>query len=83
MKKSEFAMVILIAAGSAVIAYFVAHAIFSGGTANQTVEVPTIQSISSNFTQPDPAVFNSNAINPTVGVSLSESSSNGSGLSGQ
>lgn len=74
MKKSEFAMIILIAAGSALIAYFVAHAIF-GGAANQEAKVPTIQSISSNFDTPDPNVFNSNAINPTIGVSLGNGSS--------
>ncbi len=69
MKKSELAMVVLIAAGSMLIAYFVARAIF-GGAANESVKVPTIQTISSSFQQPDPTVFNSNGINPTIGVSL-------------
>jgi ABC-type cobalt transport system substrate-binding protein len=69
MKKSELAMVVLIAAGSMLIAYFVANAIF-GGAKNDSAKVPTIQTISSQFDEPDPTVFNSNAINPTVGVSL-------------
>jgi hypothetical protein len=73
MKKSELAMVVLIAAGGMIVAYFVAHALF-GSAANQNVSVPTIQTISSDFQQPDPTIFNANAINPTVGVSLNESS---------
>lgn len=71
MKKSELATVILIAAGSLLVAYFVAHTIFGSAT-TQSVKVPTVQAISSNFQDPDPSVFNSNAINPTVGVSLSK-----------
>jgi len=72
MKRSELAMVILIAAVSVMVAYFIGHALF-GGAANQSVKVPTIQTISSEFDTPDPTIFNSNAINPTIGVSLSSS----------
>ena len=71
MKKSELAMIVLIAAGSMLVAYFVANAIF-GGAKSESVKVPTIQSIDSSFVEPDTAVFNSEAINPTVGVSLTE-----------
>lgn len=80
MKKSEIAMIILIAAGSIIVAYFVAHAIF-GGAANQATSVPTIQAINVTFATPDPTVFNSNAINPTVNVTLSGSDSGSSDIS--
>ncbi len=74
MKRSELAMVILIAGGSILVAYFVANALFGSAT-SQSANVPTIQTIDSNFTQPDPTIFNSNAINPTVGVSLTATTS--------
>lgn len=69
MKKSDIAMIILIASVSILVAYFVAKGIF-GGSANQAVTVPSATPISANLTQPDPAVFNSNAINPTVEVTI-------------
>lgn len=72
MKKSELAMVFLIAAGSILVAYFVGHAMF-GSEKSKSVTVPTIQMIDSSFSEPDPVVFNSNAINPTIGVTLTES----------
>ena len=71
MKKSELAMVVLIAAGSMLVAYFVANGIF-GSASTQSVKVPTIQKIDSSFQDPDITVFNGNAINPTVSVSLAE-----------
>jgi len=74
MKKSELAMIVLIAAGSILVAYFVAHSLFGSAT-KQSVDVPTIQTIDSSFTEPDTTVFNSNAINPTVGVTLTENTS--------
>lgn len=69
MKKTDIAMIILIASISILIAYFVAKGIF-GNTANQAVKVPTISPISSQLTQPDATVFNSGAINPTVEVTI-------------
>jgi len=67
MKKSDVAMIILIASISVLVAYFVAKAVL-GDVQNQSVKVKSAESISTNITQPDPAIFNSNAINPTVQV---------------
>ncbi|MEO5950793.1 MAG: hypothetical protein ABIQ04_05075 [Candidatus Saccharimonadales bacterium] len=67
MKKSDIAMIILIASASMLIAYFVAKGVV-GDVQNQVVKVKTAQSISSDVSEPDKAIFNSNAINPTVEV---------------
>jgi hypothetical protein len=67
MKKSDIAMIILIASVSVMIAYFVAKAIV-GDVQNETVKVKTTDTISTDITQPDASVFNTNAINPTVEV---------------
>lgn len=71
MKKSDIAMIILIASISVLVAYFVAKAII-GDTQNQSVKVKTVDSISTDIAQPDTSVFNSNAINPTVQVIIGD-----------
>jgi hypothetical protein len=67
MKKSDLAMIILIASISILVAYFVAKGIV-GDVQNQSAKVKVAEPISSTVAQPDPAVFNTNAINPTVEV---------------
>ena len=76
MKKSDIAMIILIASVSVLIAYFVAKGIF-GDKANSNQIVKTIDPIDSKIVPPDPAIFNSNAINPAVEVQISGSSQSG------
>jgi hypothetical protein len=77
MKKSDIAMIILIAAVSMMLAYFGAQAIL-GDAQNESVQVKTIERISTEVTEPDPSVFNSNAINPTVEVIIGGDQSNDS-----
>jgi mannitol-specific phosphotransferase system IIBC component len=67
MKKSDIAMIILIASISVLIAYFVAKAVL-GDVQNQSVKVKTTEPITSEVVEPDETVFNANAINPTVEV---------------
>jgi hypothetical protein len=67
MKKSDIAMIILIASMSVLIAYFVAKAVI-GDVQNESVKVKTTEAITTEIVQPDTTVFNSNAINPTVEV---------------
>jgi hypothetical protein len=67
MKKSDIAMIILIASISVLISYFVAKAVI-GDVQNQSVKVKTTDPISTDVTKPDITVFNSDAINPTVEV---------------
>lgn len=68
-------MIILIASVSIMVAYFVAKTVI-GDTANQSVTVKTTSEITTNITQPDTSVFNSNAINPTVQVIIGNQSGN-------
>ena len=67
MKKSDIAMIILIASISVLVAYFAAKALL-GDSKSQAVTVKTTEPITSDIAQPDPAVFNKDAINPTVEV---------------
>ena len=67
MKKSDIAMIVLIASVSVLIAYFVANGLLGGKNA-KSVTVKVAAPISAGVTDPDPAVFNKNAINPTVEV---------------
>lgn len=67
MKKTDIAMIILIALLSTMTAYFVANSL-AGDMVNEPVKVKTISSISSDVPEPNKDVFNSNAINPTVEV---------------
>lgn len=77
MKKSDIAMIILIASVSVLIAYFGAQAIL-GDIRNESVQVKTIEPITTEVAEPDPTVFNSNAINPTVEVIIGGDQSNNS-----
>lgn len=67
MKKTDIAMIILIASTSVLIAYFVAKAVI-GDVQNESVTVKTAEPITTEVVEPDPAVFNEDAINPTVKV---------------
>lgn len=67
MKKSDIAMIILIASVSVIIAYFIANAVI-GDVKNEAVKVKTADPITADIQEPDKTVFNSNAINPTVEV---------------
>ncbi|MBN9398369.1 hypothetical protein BGO18_00630 [Candidatus Saccharibacteria bacterium 47-87] len=69
MKKTDIAMILLIAIVSVVVAFFVTRSIF-GGSATEAVKVDTMEKITSQVTEPDPAIFNSNAINPAVEVQI-------------
>jgi len=74
MKKTDIAMIVLIASISIIVAYSVANQLF-GGVKASTATVKTISPISSKITQPDPTIFNSNAINPSVEIQVDSSTS--------
>jgi hypothetical protein len=74
MKRTDIAMIVLIIAVSAGIAYFVANSLFGGKTENG-VTVKTIDPITSVIQPPDPTIFNKDAINPSVEVNVSNTSS--------
>ena len=69
MKKSDIAMIILIASVSVLVSFFVVKSIF-GGVYTGTARVKTIDSIDSTIVEPSSDVFNKNAINPAVQVQI-------------
>jgi hypothetical protein len=77
MKKSDIAMIILIASISILVAYFVAKALI-GDVQSESVKVKTTEPITTEITQPDASVFNSKAVNPTVEVIIGGKSNQGS-----
>jgi hypothetical protein len=66
MKKSDIAMIILIASMTAIIAFAIGNSIPALKPDSKGVKVPTAEKIDSTVTAPDPTVFNKDAINPTV-----------------
>lgn len=69
MKKTDIAMIILIASVSVLLAYFVATGIF-GNVSKESVKVKTIDAINSSVVAPSPTIFNKDAINPAVEVQI-------------
>ena len=70
MKKTDIAMIILIASVSVIGAFFITQAFFGSAT-EEILKVKTIDEVSSEFVEPSPAIFNENAINPAVEVQIS------------
>lgn len=69
MKKTDIAMIILIATVSVLIAFFVTRSLL-GTSATESVKVKTIESIDATVQEPDTSIFNSDAINPAVEVQI-------------
>ena len=67
MKKSDIAMIILIASVSVLVAYFGAKAVV-GDAHSKSVIVKKADPITTDVAEPDKATFNKDAINPTVEV---------------
>lgn len=66
MKKSDIAMIILIASVSIMVAFTVANSLPFLKVNDEGVEVYTIDPIESEVEEPDANVFNKDAINPTI-----------------
>lgn len=73
MKRTDIAMIVLIASVSILVAFFATQAIF-GGIENETIKVKTIEQINADIVEPNPAIFNENAINPAVEVQVGSGS---------
>ena len=70
MKKTDIAMIILIASISILISYFVANAIPALKPNKQEAKVKSIDRYSADPGAVDPTVFNTDAINPTVEITI-------------
>jgi hypothetical protein len=74
MKQSDIAMLVLIVSISLLVSYFVGNSLFAGDS-NRVAEVPTAQSISADFPQPSPDVFNEKAVNLTETITVTDNNS--------
>lgn len=69
-------MIILIATISVMVAFFATQAIM-GSPREEEVKVKVIEPIDASITPPDPAIFNSEAINPAVKVEIDAKANTG------
>ena len=74
MKKTDIAMLILVVAVCAGIAYAVVGAIPALKAPDEAVQVDTIEAYRSDVSNPDKDIFNSSAINPTVDITIGDAS---------
>lgn len=68
MKKTDIAMIILVATIGVIVAYVVAMNLSFLRLPEQGVKVQTVRRLSADVKQPSEDVFNDQAINPTVEV---------------
>ena len=71
MKKSDIAMIVLIASIFILIAFFATRAIFGDGS-NETVKVKTIEKIEATIQEPSTEIFNEKGINPTYRINVGD-----------
>ncbi len=64
MKQKDVALIIVIAAISAVVSFFVSNKLFVTPS-NRQQQVEVVDAINSSFQTPDKKYFNSNSIDPT------------------
>ncbi len=74
MKQSDIAMLVLIVSISLLVSYFLGNSLFGGEEARST-QVPVAEGISVDFPQPDPTIFNTNAINLTEKITIGDTNS--------
>ncbi|MEP6710109.1 MAG: hypothetical protein ABJA64_00125 [Candidatus Saccharibacteria bacterium] len=74
MKKTDIAMIILIASVSVLIAFFVANSLPFFKDSSKPVTIKTADRITDTIIEPDASVFNKQAINPTVEVIIGNNS---------
>jgi hypothetical protein len=74
MKKNDIALLALIVFFSVAIAYFVGRAVLGGASNTGQAEVEKVDAINPTIaSKPDPAIFNKDAINPSVSIKIGDS----------
>lgn len=76
MKKTDVAMIILIAGVGVLIAYFIAVNIPFLKVPDEGIKVQKVREITSEVREPNEEVFNKDAINPTVEVVVGSGGAN-------
>lgn len=71
MKKTDIAMIILIAVVSVLAAFFITQHFLKDSDAE--VKVYTMNKLEDGIVKPDPKIFNKDAINPAVEVQIKQS----------
>jgi hypothetical protein len=71
VKKNELALLILVVSISLIGAYVIGNAVV-GAPGGDGTEVEMVDPISAEVAEPDAAIFNRNAINPTVPVRIGD-----------
>lgn len=79
MKRTEIAMIILIASSAAIITFFAVNSLL-GGKIKQTATIEETQVIDRELAQPTKRIFNKTAINPTVEVYVKDQGGSNSPL---
>ncbi len=69
MKKTDIATLILVVSVVALIVYFTIKLLI-GDASNKPVNVETAKPITAEVTKPSPAIFNEQAINPTIPITI-------------
>jgi hypothetical protein len=69
MKKTDWAMIVMIVIFAGVISYLLANALLPAPNKDPQT-VPTAEAITSGVDTPSNKIFNSNAINPTVRITI-------------
>lgn len=82
MKQKDIAMLVLITSLSLIVSYFLGNALF-GGESSRQAQVEKVQPITSEFTQPDAAIFNDDAINLTETIKIGDTTSTNPFTSGE
>lgn len=72
MKKNDIAVLIAVVAISLGVAFFAGKAVL-GDRKPEDTRVEVVDVITADVKQPDPAVFNENAINPAVSIKIGDS----------
>lgn len=71
MKKTDVAMIILIATISVLASFFITKAVM-GTPSEETKKAQTIEAIDPTIEEPNTAIFNSEAINPAIKIELND-----------
>lgn len=69
MNKNQISILVLIVAIVGLASYFTGSALL-GDKVSKPVTVPTVEPLSTEIVKPDPTVFTTDAINPTVPIAI-------------
>lgn len=75
MSKNRIAILVLIVGMTALIGYFIGKSVL-GGNQLKPIQVEDTRALQTNIVAPDPAVFYTDAINPTTPITISQNNQN-------